>query len=101
MKKLFDFFIKLSSIQWLDGLTAMLVVLIALAALGISFGNLAALAFGNGFGMLEGNLWAWQVDGFIVVATLAVFRAHLTGARGRYAWTLVGVTTVVSYRSWL
>lgn len=99
MPRLFNLLTKLfkfSPVVLIDGLTAILVILIALSALGISFGNLFALAGVNGFGTLEGNLWAWQIDGFVVVATLAVLRAHLTGARARYAWLLVLVTTGVS-----
>lgn len=92
IKRLLSF----SPISIIDGLTAVLVVLIAGAALGISFGNLFTLANTNGFGGLEANLWAFQVDGFILVATLAVLRASLLGGRGRYPWGLVYTATAVS-----
>lgn len=87
---------KLSPTSLIDGATACFVILIAVAALGLSFANLAALAGVNSFQPWEASLWAGQVDGFIIVATLAVLRAHLTGVRARYAWLLVGVTTCVS-----
>lgn len=96
MKRLFNSLTTLSPVALIDGSAAVLVVLIALAALGISFANLAALAGANAFQKWEANLWAAQVDGFILVATLAVLRARLTGARDGYAWFLVGMTTVVS-----
>lgn len=96
MKRLFNYLTTLSPTTLIDGLAAVLVILIALAALGISFVNLAALAHVNGFGPVEDWAWAWQMDGFIAVATLAVLRARLTGARDRYAWFLVGTTTAGS-----
>lgn len=94
--KRFNSLIRVSPVTLIDGSAAVLVVLIAAAALGISFANLAALAGANAFAQWEAWLWAGQVDGFIVVATLAVLRAHLTGARARYAWLLVVLTTVIS-----
>lgn len=94
--KRFNSLTTISPITLIDGSAALLVIFLALAALGISFANLALLAGVNGFQPWEANLWAGQVDGFIVVATLAVLRAHLTGARARYAWGLVLGTTVTS-----
>lgn len=96
MKRTFKYLTTFSPVTLIDYAAGVLVLLIALAALGISFANLAVLAGVNGFDAWEANLWAGQVDGFILVATLAVLRAHLTGARARYAWFLVGVTTGVS-----
>lgn len=96
MKRTFNYLTTLSPTSLIDGLAAVLVILIAMAALGISFVNLAALAHVNGFGPVEDWAWAWQMDGFIAVATLAVLRARLTGARDRYAWFLVGTTTAGS-----
>lgn len=83
----------LTVIAWL---TALLVSGIALAALGISFGNLFVLANANEFDALAANLWAAVVDGFIVVATLAVLRTSLQKEPTVYPWMLVGLTTVIS-----
>ncbi len=80
-------------IAWL---TACLVLGIALAALGISFGNLFALAYAAQFGTLASNLWATVVDVFIVVATLSVLRTSLQKEPTLYPWILVGLTTVIS-----
>lgn len=80
-------------IAWL---TAVLVLGIALAALGISFGNLFELATTANFGKLPANLWATVVDVFIVVATLSVLRTSLQKEPTLYPWLLVLLTTVIS-----
>lgn len=80
-------------IAWL---TAALVALISLAALGISFGNLFALAAANEFSTPAANLWATVVDVFIVAATLAVLRTSLQKSSTTYPWALVVITTLIS-----
>lgn len=86
----------LNPITLIAWLTACLVLGIALAALGISFGNLFTLAYAAKFGTLASNLWAAVVDVFIVVATLSVLRTSLQKEPTLYPWILVGITTVIS-----
>lgn len=90
MKKPFN---PITLIAWI---TAALVLGIALAAIAISFSNLFALAYANRFGVTAANLWAWVVDGLILVTTLEVLRAKLQREDARYAWFLVGFATLTS-----
>lgn len=89
-------FLSLNPTNLIAALTALLVALIATAALVISFSNLFTLAYANRFNLLSANLWAALVDGFVIVATLAVLRASLQRESTRYSWFLVVLTTLVS-----
>lgn len=87
---------RFNPINLIAWITAVLVAGLALAALGISYGNLFTLADAKHFAMLPANLWAVVIDGFIVVATLAVLRTSLQKEPAWYPWLLVGLTTAMS-----
>jgi len=85
------------TIEIIGRLTAILVVIIAMAAFGLSFDALRDLAVVSGV-MKNGEAWLFPVivDGGIVVFSLAALRASLAGTDRRWFMSLVITVTLIS-----
>lgn len=87
----------IKTIEIIGRLTAILVVIIAMAAFGLSFDALRDLAVVSGV-MKNGEAWLFPVivDGGIVVFSLAALRASLAGTDRRWFMSLVITVTLIS-----
>jgi len=77
------------SIDWIRRGTTLGVIALALAGFAMSYGALHGLALEEGVPSRLAWLWPLVVDGFIVVASLAVLHAVLEQRPTAYPWLLV------------
>lgn len=80
----------------LSGVTAVLVVLIAIAAFVLSFDALESLAESNGIKSPLSYLFPLIIDGAMIAFSLSALRGALAGERTWWAWVLIVSFTAVS-----
>ncbi|MCP4544231.1 MAG: DUF2637 domain-containing protein [Chloroflexi bacterium] len=73
-----------------------LVLVLAVGAFVLSYDALRDLAIDNGVNPRLAWMWPLTIDGFLLVASLAVVCNNLLGERARYQWTLVILFTGAS-----
>jgi len=76
-------------LRWIHGATTVGVITLAMAGFTMSYGALHGLALEEGVPARLAWLWPLVVDGFIVVASLAVLHAVLEHRSTVYPWALV------------
>ncbi len=86
----------MKTLRLLTWLSSLLVLFLTGAAFVLSYSALRALAGANGIAANLTWLWPLTVDGFLIVASLAVLRNSLLGERALYQWSLVGLFTALS-----
>jgi hypothetical protein len=77
-------------------ITGALVSFLAASAFVLSYDALHQVALANGITPKLAWLWPLTLDAVMIAASLAVLRNSLNGERAVYAWTLVGMFTVLS-----
>jgi len=86
----------MKTLRLLTWLSSLLVEFLTGAAFVLSYSALRALAGRHGIAANLTWLWPLTVDGFLIVASLAVLRKSLLGERALYQWALVGLFTLLS-----
>lgn len=81
---------------FISAITGILVLFLTGAAFILSFHALADLALSAGVSGSLAWLYPAIIDGAIIVFSLSVLRANLSGDRAAYPWLLVGLFTVLS-----